>query len=147
MLVNRYYTPAAFGDVTPETGEIRHVAAPANPHCLGCLEYDIHDRPVCLVRGGEDSLSLVVRHPYLRAIRIDRRVSSSIERSYSFSTIHITIKGEPVLDLAFPNLPTFENDPTPLIEPEDFDFALFLHSLINDQEMRQRAYRSTPPLD
>jgi len=147
MIVQRHYMEGVYADFNPATGEINRIKPlPLNPVKLGYFEYDIQEKFVCLVRK-EDSLRIVVRHADLKSVTLDQRVSSSLDKSDASSTIHIHVDGKCKLELTIPNLPTFEDDPTAFIEPEDFDYALFLHGVINHEKVREQVYRATSPTD
>jgi hypothetical protein len=57
------------------------------------------------------------------------------------STLNVEVEGE-LLSFRYPSGPSLAGDPTPFVEPEHFDFGLFVANVANDPARLERMYQA-----
>jgi hypothetical protein len=55
--------------------------------------------------------------------------------------LNVEVEGE-LLSFRYPSGPSLAGDPTPFVEPEHFDFGLFVANVANDPARLERMYQA-----
>lgn len=126
----------------PDTREVRFVSRGdvAEPDRISGAYARVGDRLACLYRScdrlffsldgkaielGEDTSAHFRRRGETRVLTVRREELTLIQWEYRL----------PPLD------PPLEEDPTPFVEAEDFDFGLFVSNVVNDKARKDRIFR------
>jgi hypothetical protein len=141
MLIQRFDRFDRLADFDPNTGAYSEFIRPADLIAKSTGQYGlIGDYMLILYRLGE-SLFIRVSDTVLE---LDERVSIRVERSLSHNTIAIcrndTILFQWNYQAGQQEVP-IEDDPSAFVEEEDFDFALFLANISNDDARQLRLFK------
>jgi hypothetical protein len=71
-----------------------------------------------------------------------RAIRSTVcwKKQGSWSVFSVGVPGSDQLSLTYEPEPMIDNDPTPFIEAEDFDFGLFIINVVNNQQRYETMY-------
>ncbi len=142
LFYDRYDTLAEFDPSTGRLEEFSRRAEPARATApLQGTYARVDGRLVSLYR--QDDGTLVLRVDAL-VVPLDTRSRIELLGSGRGRRVRVTRDGRPVAEWHHeqPVLdPPLEEDPTPFVEEEHFDFALYLSNVASDSERCERLYR------
>lgn len=129
--------------LNPSTGETKFVSKSKHPELASQSTsgwYSIVDNVMCCLYRSERRLFLGVGK---QTFELPDDVSSRLIREQGGNTFQLTSNGTLLFSFEYrsPKLDIpLENDPTPFVEDEDFDFLLFVHNVLKDKSRRERIY-------
>jgi hypothetical protein len=129
--------------LNPSTGETNFVSKSKHPELASQTAsgwYSIVDNVMCCLYRREGKLFLGVGK---RTFELLDDVSSRLIRGQGSSNFQLISNGALLFSFEYnpPKLDIpLENDPTPFVEEEDFDFLLFVNNILKDKARRERIY-------